>query len=50
MNAIECPNHGGAFDCTPFCDLCDGNQEIVEFTAEELAMQMRIAIHNMGRN
>lgn len=26
--AIECPNHGGAFDCTPFCEVCHGNQEI----------------------
>lgn len=26
--AIECPNHGGAFDCTPFCEICHGNQEI----------------------
>jgi hypothetical protein len=24
---IECPNHGGSFDCTPFCNLCQGNQE-----------------------
>lgn len=24
---IECPNHNGAFDCTPFCRLCEGNQE-----------------------
>ena len=24
---IECPNHGGAFDCTPFCNLCEGRQE-----------------------
>jgi len=24
---IECPNHAGAFDCTPFCPLCEGNQE-----------------------
>ena len=24
----ECPNHGGAFDCTPFCSLCEGNQEV----------------------
>jgi hypothetical protein len=22
-----CPRHGGAFDCTPFCDICEGNQE-----------------------
>jgi hypothetical protein len=27
---IECPNHGGAFDCTPFCHLCEGEQEIRE--------------------
>lgn len=25
---VECPRHNGAFDCTPFCDLCEGNQEI----------------------
>jgi len=24
----ECPQHGGAFDCTPFCPECQGNQEI----------------------
>lgn len=24
---IECPNHEGNFDCTPFCNLCEGNQE-----------------------
>ena len=23
----ECPNHAGAFDCTPFCPLCFGDQE-----------------------
>ena len=28
--AGECPNHGGAFDCTPFCSLCEGNQEAVK--------------------
>jgi hypothetical protein len=25
--AIECPRHEGAFDCTPFCTVCEGNQE-----------------------
>jgi len=25
---VECPNHGGAFDCTPFCPLCEGAQEV----------------------
>lgn len=24
---IVCPNHDGAFDCNPFCRLCEGNQE-----------------------
>jgi hypothetical protein len=23
----ECPNHEGAFDCTPFCGVCLGEQE-----------------------
>ena len=25
---VECPEHGGAFDCTPFCAQCEGMQEI----------------------
>lgn len=25
---IACPNHEGNFDCTPFCGLCEGDQEI----------------------
>lgn len=29
---IECPNHDGAFDCTPFCELCNGEQEYEEET------------------
>ena len=24
---IVCPNHEGGFDCTPFCNLCEGEQE-----------------------
>ena len=24
---IACPNHNGGFDCTPFCRLCEGEQE-----------------------
>jgi len=27
MTMIECPNHGGGFDCTPFCPVCEGEQE-----------------------
>lgn len=27
MPSLEvCPNHGGAFDCSPFCELCEGKQ------------------------
>lgn len=25
---VECPNHGGNFDCTPFCEICAGEQEV----------------------
>lgn len=24
---VECPNHEGGFDCTPFCPACEGEQE-----------------------
>ena len=24
---LECPNHRGAYDCTPFCRICEGEQE-----------------------
>jgi len=24
---MNCPRHEGSYDCTPFCDLCEGNQE-----------------------
>jgi hypothetical protein len=29
VNAMikECPNHEGSFDCTPFCNICEGEQE-----------------------
>lgn len=27
---VECPRHGGAFDCPPFCQLCGGDQELSE--------------------
>ena len=25
--ATPCPRHEGAYDCTPFCDVCEGEQE-----------------------
>lgn len=24
---VECPRHNGSFDCTPFCEVCEGEQE-----------------------
>lgn len=27
VTMTECPNHGGNFDCNPFCPVCEGNQE-----------------------
>lgn len=33
MTKETCPNHEGAYDCTPFCELCQGEQE---FNPEEL--------------
>lgn len=33
---IECPNHNGSFDCTPFCRLCEGEQET---TLDEIVAQ-----------
>lgn len=26
LNDSNCPNHNGAYDCTPFCQVCEGNQ------------------------
>jgi hypothetical protein len=27
LKVTPCPNHGGAYDCTPFCQICHGDQE-----------------------
>ena len=27
MDRRPCPYHGGSYDCTPFCDVCEGTQE-----------------------
>lgn len=34
--SVQCPRHEGSFDCTPFCSICEGNQEV---TMEELLEQ-----------
>jgi hypothetical protein len=26
----DCPNHAGSYDCTPFCELCAGEQEVAD--------------------
>lgn len=31
---IECENHEGRFDCTPFCRTCEGFQEYDSITGE----------------
>jgi hypothetical protein len=25
---IDCPKHEGSYDCSPFCEVCGGEQEI----------------------
>jgi hypothetical protein len=27
---LDCPNHGGNYDCTPFCRICEGEQEYTQ--------------------
>ena len=34
--SVLCPNHEGNYDCTPFCGICEGNQEL---SMEELVAQ-----------
>jgi len=34
---LECPNHGGAFDCNPFCRTCEGDQEYCPEGCEPIA-------------
>jgi hypothetical protein len=33
---IECPKHGGSFDCPVFCNLCGGEQEVSLQIPEEV--------------
>ena len=27
MDRRPCPYHAGSYDCTPFCEVCEGSQE-----------------------
>ena len=38
---IECPNHEGNFDCTPFCNLCEGEQEFEDLDRCRLQCQCK---------
>ena len=49
---IECPNHEGSFDCTPFCPICEGEQEYevwnkMNNTLEEVMFQVQNAFPDM---
>ena len=48
----QCPKHAGAFDCTPFCELCHGTQEVKQQTAEEqletLETSLKHAVHYLS--
>jgi len=39
----ECPKHEGAFDCTPFCEVCGGEQEVAVDLETSRATWARIA-------
>jgi hypothetical protein len=45
---IVCPNHAGSFDCTPFCELCEGNQEFN--LADYLLEREEEAYRNQGKH
>ena len=41
---VVCPKHDGSFDCTPFCDICEGNQDYCTSCDEWEAEQAEIYI------
>lgn len=48
---IACPNHGGSFDCSPFCNVCLGDQEYLPSKIFELVKDNRVTprqIINLG--
>ena len=38
-----CPNHEGNFDCTPFCKICEGNQEYERETMNTKKLHKELA-------
>ena len=46
-----CPRHNGAFDCTPFCELCEGKQgynpqELISCQVPKCKEQLTKEIYN----
>lgn len=46
---IECPNHKGAYDCTPFCSVCAGEQEIPAHASEPATPSPNTNNHRLER-
>lgn len=44
---MECPNHSGAFDCTPFCNVCYGEQEV--YTYQQIKEQVLVGIAGFNK-
>ena len=47
---IECPEHGGGFDCTPFCKTCGGEQGYYPFTATITVSKVDTQLLRFQRN
>ena len=41
---VVCPNHEGGFDCTPFCPLCEGNQEMVVYSIDDYPAEILMGL------
>jgi len=42
---LECPNHEGGFDCNPFCNVCEGDQEY-EYTDTRPCIYCHIGVEH----
>lgn len=41
----DCPRHEGSYDCTPFCDVCEGEQEY-EYTKTRPCTYCKAAVEH----
>jgi hypothetical protein len=46
---IVCPKHDGGFDCTPFCDICEAEQEYCP-TCDPYAHEQATIYINMNKS